>query len=173
MKNKNPNSHAGNNGEFQPADQSAADNFVEALETEPRLISSLDDESRAVHQFGSAMRELADHDLPDSNPRLRELLETQLDGGEVSPPVKPKRVDQSQVRTRRWALVASVLLALGLLSLFLVYQSNEFMSAARNRSRATTSELAIQPVGEPSETVGTREPAASVSYTHLTLPTKA
>ena len=161
MKNKNPNSHAGNNGEFQPAGQSAADNFVEALETEPRLISSLDDESRAVHQFGSAMRELADHDLPDSNPRLRELLETQLDGGEVSPPVKPKRVDQSQVRTRRWALVASVLLALGLLSLFLVYQSNEFMSAARNRSRATTSELAIQPVGEPSETVGTREPAAS------------
>ena len=161
MKNKNPNSHAGNNGEFQPADQSAADNFLEALETEPRLISSLDDESRAVHQFGSTMRELADHDLPDSNPRLRELLETQLDGGEVSPPVKPKRVDQSQVRTRRWALVASVLLALGLLSLFLVYQSNEFMSAARNRSRATTSELAIQPVGEPSETVGTREPAAS------------
>ena len=68
------------NGHISDLEQRQADQFVEALETEDRLVGSLDAEAQQIAGWGAGIRQLADEDLPAANENLRESLLEKLDG---------------------------------------------------------------------------------------------
>ena len=116
MNNKKQNLNSGNNGHPDRAEQMGADRFVEALETEPRAVGSLDKESRAIAGFGADVRAAADLDLPPASDALRESLLERLEvETELKPTLPTKKVDNS--KPTRWltpgkmAMAACVLLA--------------------------------------------------------------
>ena len=116
MNDKKQNLNSENNGHAGRTDQAEADRFVEALETDPRAVGSLDRESRAIADFGADIRGAVEMDLPPANEKLRESILERLEvETELKPTLPTRKVDNS--KPTRWltpgkmAMAACVLLA--------------------------------------------------------------
>ena len=78
MNDKKQNLNSENNGHAGRTDQAEADRFVEALETDPRAVGSLDRESRAIADFGADIRGAVEICLLYTSPSPRDRQKSRM-----------------------------------------------------------------------------------------------
>ena len=113
-------------------------------------IDALGHEDRQTHELGRLLRQSANIDLPASNDDLRQKLTEQLKNA----PATENELAYTDGRLRRWAIAASLLLALGVCSVFLLDIQGKFGSDLENEfGKLVSTDLTSNT--EPSGTVET------------------
>ena len=121
------------NGQAGRENRLEVEQFVEALETDSRMVESLSEPSRSVAKFGADVRESASMDLPEASESLREMLLEALDSEVELKPTLP--VKEKQAEPVRWltpgkmAIAACVLLAAALAVILIPSMNNVWQLA--------------------------------------------
>ena len=93
---------------------------------------TLSPEDRQTFQLGQLLRESATTDLPERSPELRVRLLEELERTEVTTPAGLDAYPDA--RLRRWAMAASILLMLGVGSIYLFdIAQQDYLQASKNR----------------------------------------
>ncbi len=134
MNNENQNSFPDQNGNAASSpSQRDIDAYVDALETDQRIADSLSHDLQKVNRFGSAVKQLAEQDLPAADQRLSDAVLDKLGESEFESATaiagNPIDGKTSWIPISRIALAGCALLALGLLALMM--QTNPIDEKAR------------------------------------------
>ena len=125
-------------------------------------VNALGRDDRQTHELGRLIRESANVDQPEPNDDLRQQLMEQL---ENAPATEQNEYAYTDGRLRRWAIAASLLLALGVCSVFLLDRSRELVVELPDAVNAVTAQnlsLRVEPTGSKEGNIDpSPEPPAS------------